>query len=100
MLRVVKKKKFISIALPCDPGLLWRFGRFFSKKIFFLNKKNINSRGKNYDHDYLVATEHVNSIFNLITILKKKFKIKNEIYYPFNLNIVDINLFYVCTIQK
>ena len=99
MLRVIKKKRFISIALPCDPGLLWRFGRFFSK-MFFINKKNVNSRGKNFDHDYLIATEHVNSIFNLITILKKKFKISNEIYYPFNIGSADVNLFYICTIQK
>lgn len=78
MLRVVKKNKFISVALPCDPGLLWRFGRFFSKK--FLLKK-IYSRGKNIDHDYLVATEHVNSIFNLITILKKNSKLKKKFIF-------------------
>lgn len=95
MLRVLKKNGIISIALPCDPGILWRMGRFLMK-IFFLKQK----REKNYDHDYMIATEHVNSIFNLYAILKKKFNVDNEIFFPFNLKIIDINLFYICQIKK
>jgi ubiquinone/menaquinone biosynthesis C-methylase UbiE len=95
MLRVLKKDGIITIALPCDPGVLWRFGRFIMKKTFI--KKN---REKEYDHDYVIATEHVNSIFNLHTIIKKKFKIVKELFYPFNIKIIDINLFYICHIKK
>ena len=95
MMRVLKKDGTISIALPCDPGVLWRLGRYIMK-IFFLKR----NRGKDYDHDYVLATEHVNSIFNLYVILKKKFKIQKEIFYPINIKVIDINLFYICQIKK
>jgi hypothetical protein len=94
MLRVLKKNKIISIALPCDPGILWRLGRFMMKKNL-LKKKN-----KEYNHDYIIATEHINSIFNLYTIIKKKFKVIQENFCPLNINIIDINLYYICHIKK
>ena len=92
-LRVTKKGGIISIALPCDPGIMWRMGRFF-QKIFYINKIKMK------DYDYKMAKEHVNSIFNLIPIIKTKFKIIRKTYYPFNLNLVDINLFYIVDLKK
>jgi phosphatidylethanolamine/phosphatidyl-N-methylethanolamine N-methyltransferase len=91
VLRVLKKKKILTIALPCDPGISWRIGRFFLKKTYF--KKN-----KNYE--YTMATEHINSIFNLHVILNKKFNVIKDLFYPFNINIIDLNLFYICQIKK
>ena len=96
MIRVCKINGIISIALPTDPGIAWRLGRFFIKKI--IQKKT--HKLSDIDYDYVNAIEHVNSIFNLRTILKKKFKIVSELYYPFNLKIVDINLFYIVNITK
>jgi ubiquinone/menaquinone biosynthesis C-methylase UbiE len=95
MLRVLKKNGIISIALPCDPGILWRLGRVFMKKIYLKNKMK-----KEYDHDYIIATEHINSIFNLYTIIKKKFNVVKENFYPLNFHIIDANLFYICHIKK
>ena len=37
---------------------------------------------------------------NLYTIIKKKFRVTEEKFYPFNLKIIDINLFYICHIKK
>ena len=84
------KKSILSISLPTDPGMLWRLGRFLSKNRT-LKLYDISS----YEYDYINAIEHVNSIFNLIILLKKHFKIVNEIYYPFQIKIPDFNLFYV-----
>ena len=95
MLRVLNKNGIISIALPCDPGILWRMGRFLMKKTYLKRNKD-----EEYDHDYMIATEHVNSIFNLYVILNRKFKVVKKIFYPVNINIIDINLFYICQIQK
>jgi len=92
LMRVLKKGGIISIALPCDPGLAWRLGRFILKHTYLKNKI------KNYD--YIMATEHINSIFNLHVILKSKFNIIKNIFYPFNINFIDINLFYICQIKK
>ena len=95
LLRVLKPNGVISIALPCDNGLLWRLGRFYNK--FFNNKK----KGiPDIDYDYLVANEHINSIFQLQAIIKKKFKVRNEKYLPFKIKIIDFNLIYICEIYK
>jgi ubiquinone/menaquinone biosynthesis C-methylase UbiE len=96
MIRVCKESGIISIALPTDPAVAWRLGRFFIKKI--IQKKT--HKLSDIDYDYVNAIEHVNSIFNLRTILKKKFNIISEIYYPFNVKIIDINLFYIVDIVK
>ena len=98
MMYVLKKNGTLSIALPNDPGLLWRIGRFFLK-IFTVKKKlNISS----LEYDYMIASEHINSIFNLISIIKYKYKknIISEKYLPFKIKIIDFNLFYNITIKK
>lgn len=95
LLRVLKPNGIISIALPCDNGLLWRFGRFYNKLTH--NRKNNIS---DLDYDYFVANEHINTIFQLKAILKKKFVIKEETFLPFRIKIIDLNLIYVCQIYK
>ena len=98
MLRKLKPGGRLSIALPCDPGILWRLGRFFLK-IFSVRKKLGISRE---EYDYMIATEHINSIFNLKSILKFKYKksLKKESYLPFKFKSIDLNLFYNITLTK
>ena len=81
----------LSISLPADPGLLFRFGRLYMK--FFSIKKNYKITPKEYN--YMIATEHVNSIFNLHSIIKYKFSnIAKETFLPFRIKSFDLNLFY------
>jgi hypothetical protein len=96
MLRVCKPGGIISIALPTDPGFLWRLGRFFIKN--FIQEKT--HKLTSLDYDYVNAVEHVNSIFNLRVIIKKKFNIISEIFYPLNFKCIDLNLFYIVQIIK
>ena len=95
MFRVLKGNGVISIALPCDNGFLWRLGRFLLKKTF-IKKKGILE----LDYDYQMAKEHKNTIFQLRTILRKKFKIKEEKFLPFSIKSPDFNLYYICQITK
>tara|TARA_B100001057_G_C22565852_1_gene839152 strand:+ start:188 stop:847 length:660 start_codon:yes stop_codon:yes gene_type:complete len=95
MMRVLKKGGIVSIALPCDPGLLYRFGRNIFKKTVL--KKHPDP---DYDHDYFAACEHVNSIWNLYYIIRKRFNVVKEICYPINIINFDLNLFYVLQIKK
>ena len=94
----LKKNGVLSIALPNDPGFLWRFGRFFLKLFYVKKKLNIT----NLEYDYMIASEHINSIFNLISIIKYKYKnnIISEQYLPFKIKFVDLNLFYNVTLKK
>jgi len=98
MMMKLKKNGILSIALPIDPGLLWRLGRFFLKLYSVKKEFNISK----IEYDYMIASEHVNSIFNLISIIKYNYKnnIVSEKYSPFNVKILDINLFYIVTIKK
>lgn len=99
VLTKLKKGGNLSISLPTDPGFLWRLGRFYQKLFNVKNKLNLN----NSEYDYMIATEHVNSIFNLISILRYHFKnnIICEEFLPFKfLKSLDLNLFYNLTLTK
>ena len=90
--RVVKKGGLISIVLPCDPGLLWRFGRCFGPR------RNAEKLGLPYD--YVQAADHVNSIFNLVVFIRFHFEKVSELWYPARVPLPDLNLFYICHIKK
>jgi ubiquinone/menaquinone biosynthesis C-methylase UbiE len=90
--RVLKQGALLSIVLPCDPGLLWRFGRFFGPR------RNATEIGLPYD--YVMALDHVNSIFNLVVIIRHHFESISEYWYPARVPLPDVNLFYICHIKK
>ena len=87
----------LSISLPTDPGLLWRLGKLFNK--YFTAKRTYKISSKEYE--YLLATEHINSIFNLISLIRYNFKNKiDESFLPFKIRLVYLNLFYNVNINK
>ena len=97
MMKKLKKGGILSISLPTDPGLLFRLGRLYLK-IFSIKKKyKISSR----QFDYMNATEHVNSIFGLSSIIKYNYEdCLKESYLPFKIKLFDLNLFYNVHITK
>jgi len=97
MMSKLKKGGVLSISLPTDPGVAWRLGRMFIR--LFSIKKTYNISGEEYE--YINATEHVNSIFNLISIIRYHFKgTIDERFYPFLIKSPDLNLFYNVQIYK
>ena len=87
----------LSIALPTDPGLLWRLGRLFIK--YFIVRKTYNVSKEEYE--YINATEHINSIFTLVNLIRYNFKNQiEEQCLPFKIKILDVNLFYIVHITK
>jgi ubiquinone/menaquinone biosynthesis C-methylase UbiE len=90
--RLVRKGGLISIVLPCDPGMLWRLGRHLGPRR--------NARRLGIEYDYLMATEHINSIYNLVVLIRYHFPQAREAWYPARLPLPDLNLFYICNIQK
>jgi ubiquinone/menaquinone biosynthesis C-methylase UbiE len=95
MHRVLKIDGVISIASPCDNGFLWRFCRFLLKKTYFKLLKV-----SDLDYDYNLAKDHVNTIFQIISVLRKKFTIISEYYLPFKIKIIDFNLIHICHLRK
>ena len=87
----------LSISLPTDPGLLWRLGRLIIK--YFIVRRTYNVSKEEYE--YINATEHINSIFTLINLIRYNFKNQiKENFLPFKIKLVDLNLFYIVHITK
>ena len=90
--RVVKPGGVLSIILPCDPGLLWRFGRTLGPR-----KAGISA---GLPYDYYMATEHINSIQNLTTIIESLFPVKRTRWWPMPfVRFCDANLIYATNIS-
>ena len=97
MMNKLKKDGLLSISLPTDPGLLWRLGKLFTKYVTIKKTYKISPN----EYDYMTATEHINSIFNLISLIKYNFKNQlKESFLPFRIKLVDLNLFYNVHITK
>ncbi len=97
MMTKLNKNGILSISLPTDPGIAWRLGKLFIR--FFSFKKNYKISSEEYD--YMNATEHVNSIFNLISIIRFNYKdCYEEYFYPLKIKMADLNLFYNVHIYK
>ena len=89
--RVIKPGGILSLALPCDPGFAWRFGRMLGPRKTF-QKVGI-------DYDYWMAREHINSINNLVTFVRYYFPVIQEQWLPCRIPSMDINLFYIVHIK-
>jgi len=97
MMRALKKGGVLSISLPTDPGISWRLGRMFVG--FFKAKNTYNIDFEKYE--YMNATEHVNSIFNLRSIIRYNYKNSfEEYFYPLKIKSLDLNLIYNVHIHK
>jgi ubiquinone/menaquinone biosynthesis C-methylase UbiE len=90
--RVVRPGGVLSILLPCDPGLLWRTGRALGPRAA--------AERVGIEYDYWMAREHVNSIGNLVTLIRYYFDKVHETWFPAALPSVDLNLFYLCQIRR
>lgn len=84
--RVVKPGGVLSLILPCDPGLAWRFGRHFGPR------RRAEAAG--LDYDYYMAREHVNSIYNLRQIVRYHLPNRQEAWWPLRIASPDLNLIY------
>ncbi len=90
--RVLKRGGVMSILLPCDPGLAWRFGRLLGPRA--------SAERAGIDYDYWMAREHVNPIGNLVTFIRYYFPHVRETWHPLRVPSTDLNLFYLCHVTK
>lgn len=96
-MKILKKGGVLSISLPADPGVFYRLCRTFNKIFSFNSKLNISA----LEYDYSNAIEHINSIYNLVNIIRHNYRKKiTESFLPFKIKIIDINLFYNVHITK
>ena len=67
---------------------------------FFLRENSAGGGPVDLDYDYNLAKDHVNTIFQILSVLRKKFTIIGEYYLPFKIKIIDFNLIHICHIKK
>lgn len=88
--RVLKPGGVLSIAIPLDGGIAWRFGRYLTTKRSFARE--------GLDLNYIIAREHINPSYNIISLIHHYFKKVQENWYPLRIPLVDLNLVYCCRI--
>jgi len=76
--------KFIAI-IPCEGGLALKCGRCLTTKKVF--EKRYNQK-----YDWFIESEHINMPEEIISELKKQFKVEKMEYYPLKIPVVTINL--------
>ena len=91
--RILKPSGIFQVVLPCDPGFLYSLGRRLSAKKIFEQKFKQN-------YDWFIKREHINSADEIIQLLKEKFYIVEEKYFPFFIKIIDANLCVGLTLKK
>jgi len=85
--RVLRPGGVITVVLPCDPGCAWRMGRTL------VARRKFTKIG--FEYDYWMAREHLNPINNLIAFIRFYFKKRSEIWWPFHIPSIDLNLFFI-----
>lgn len=88
--RVLRPGGTLSIAIPLDGGVAWRLGRFLTTRKSFARV--------GLDLDYIIAREHINPSYNLISLIRHYFPCRSEEWYPFRIKLVDLNLVFCCSI--
>ena len=76
--RVVRPGGVISLVVPCEPGFATWLGQRLGAPRRFAKRLG-------YDPDYLFAREHVNSVQNLLALVRFYFEEKKEIWWPFRI---------------
>jgi phosphatidylethanolamine/phosphatidyl-N-methylethanolamine N-methyltransferase len=85
----------ITIAIPCDPGLVWRLGQLISRR------KARKLFGLEYsEYDLQMSREHVNPAQNLVKIFKYYAPRGSKKLFPFVFPIIEFNLFCILIARK
>lgn len=90
MARILKPQGILSVAIPTE-GFLFQLGRRLVTAPFAVREMGFNSIK---DYEAFVKQEHINSVDNILDILKRIFSIEKKKWFPFFLGgkFLNINL--------
>ena len=73
--RVMKDNGLFQVVIPCEGSLAYTLARKISAERIFKKKYNTS-------YNWFIKSEHLNLPYEIFNELKKKFIIKNTIYFP------------------
>jgi SAM-dependent methyltransferase len=91
--RVLKPGGLFSVALPCDPGLLYEFARKISAERIFKARYKL-------PYGWLIRREHLNSPAEILEVVKRRFTIFDRSFFPFLVPVIHMNLCIGLTARK
>jgi len=91
--RVLKPGGLFSVVLPCDPGLAYEFARKISAERIFRKRYRI-------PYGWLIRREHINSPQEILFLLKERFSVLDETYFPLTIPSIHCNLCIGITLRK
>lgn len=91
--RVVRPGGVVHFSFPAEGGLAWRLGRHLTTRRAAIKTYKL-------DYDFVIATEHVNTASNLISVTKHYFPQADVKMWPFGGKFVDLNISVDIIIKK
>jgi phosphatidylethanolamine/phosphatidyl-N-methylethanolamine N-methyltransferase len=88
--RVVRPGGTISLAIPTEGGIAWNLGRALTTRRYF--------KKLGFDLDYLIAREHINACYRLVSFIDAYFPTKTVVWFPLRIPTPHVNLIYACNI--
>ena len=94
-INLLNKNGSLCMALPCDPGLMFRAGQLLAMSKACKYYK-INPLEKDLWH----SREHINPLQRLLFIFNYYFKKRKVFWFPFVIPFININLFHFVEVNK
>jgi len=89
-MRVIRPGGILSIAIPTEGGIAWKMDRYLTTRRYF--------KREGLDLDYIIAREHINACYRLVSLIKHYFPQRREIWFPTRIPLAHCNLLYATTI--
>ena len=95
LINMIDSKAIISIAIPCDPGLVWRFLQYIS----FFKQKKYYGWNKLKEKDLDDARDHITPAQNIMKIINYYFAGNKKFFFPFLVPLIEFNIFLIIQIK-
>lgn len=83
---LLKPGGVISVAIPAEGGIPWNLGRFLTTRRSFARE--------GLDLDYIIAREHINACYRLVSLIQHYFPECQQRWYPMRIPHPHFNLVY------
>jgi SAM-dependent methyltransferase len=91
--RLLAKKGLFDVVLPCEGGLAYWAARKISSEPMFEKRFGMPYRD-------IIANEHVNTVFEILPLLSRRFEVVKKKYFPIPLPTIAANLCVALRLRK